>query len=39
MRQGSPGPAGFVKIGTTQFLYRDQLGKTQVVDLDVYQKP
>jgi hypothetical protein len=39
MRQGSPGPSGYVKIGTTQFQYRDQLGKNQVVNLDVYQKP
>ena len=39
MKQGSAGPSGFNKIGTTQFQYKDLLGKNQVVTLDVYQKP
>lgn len=38
MKQGSPAPAGFIKIGTTQINYKDLNGKNQVVTLDVYQK-
>lgn len=38
MRQGSPAPAGFTRIGTTQFQYRDLNGKNQVLTLDAYQK-
>jgi len=38
MRQGSPAPAGFTKIGTTQFQYRDLQGRNQTITLDVYQK-
>jgi hypothetical protein len=36
--QGSAAPAGFTKIGTTDFQYRDLSGKNQKVTLDVYQK-
>jgi sugar lactone lactonase YvrE len=39
MKQGSAAPAGFNKIGTTSFQYRDLTGKNQNVTLDVYQKP
>jgi hypothetical protein len=38
MRQGSAAPAGFIKIGTSQFQYRDLNGRTQTLTLDVYQK-
>jgi sugar lactone lactonase YvrE len=38
MKQGSAAPAGFTKIGTTDFQYRDLTGKTQKVTLDVYEK-
>jgi hypothetical protein len=38
MRQGLPAPAGFNKIGTTQFQYRDLNGRNQSITLDVYQK-
>ena len=38
MKQGSPAPAGFTKLGTTQFQYKDLSSKNQVVTLDVYQK-
>jgi hypothetical protein len=38
MRQGSPGPAGFTRVGTTQQQYRDLSGRNQNVTLDVYQK-
>ena len=38
MRQGSAAPTGFIKIGTSQFQYRDLIGKTQTLTLDVYQK-
>jgi hypothetical protein len=38
MKQGSAAPAGFTKIGTTDFQYRDLSGKNQKVTLDVYQK-
>jgi sugar lactone lactonase YvrE len=38
MRQGSPAPQGFAKIGTTQTQYRDLSGRNQNVTLDVYQK-
>jgi sugar lactone lactonase YvrE len=39
VRQGAPAPAGFNKIGTTTFQYRDLNGKNQSVTLDVYQRP
>jgi hypothetical protein len=39
VRQGAGAPEGFIKIGTTQFQYRDLNGKQQTVTLDVYQKP
>jgi hypothetical protein len=39
MKQGSAPPAGFNKIGTTDFQYKDLAGKNQKVILDVYQKP
>jgi len=38
MKQGSPGPAGFTKIGTTQVQYKDLSNKNQVVTFDVWQK-
>ena len=38
MKQGSPAPAGFTKLGTTQIQYKDLSSKNQVVTLDVYQK-
>jgi hypothetical protein len=38
MKQGSAAPAGFTKIGTTDFQYKDQSGKNQKVTLDVYEK-
>jgi sugar lactone lactonase YvrE len=38
MRQGSPAPQGFTKIGTTQSQYRDLSGRNQNVTLDIYQK-
>ena len=39
MKQGSAAPAGFTKLGTTDFQYKDLAGKGQKVVLDVYQKP
>jgi sugar lactone lactonase YvrE len=39
MKQGSAAPAGFIKLGTTDFQYKDLAGKNQKVILDVYQKP
>jgi sugar lactone lactonase YvrE len=39
MKQGSAPPAGFIKLGTTDFSYRDLASKNQKVTLDVYQKP
>jgi hypothetical protein len=38
MKQGSAAPAGFTKLGTTDFQYRDLSGKIQKVTLDVYEK-
>jgi hypothetical protein len=38
MKQGSTAPAGFTKLGTTDFQYKDLGGKNQKVILDVYQK-
>ena len=38
MKQGSAPPAGFTKLGTTDFLYKDLASKNQKVTLDVYQK-
>jgi hypothetical protein len=38
MQQGSAPPAGFTKIGTTDFQYKDLALKNQKVTLDVYQK-
>ena len=38
MKQGSAPPAGFTKIGTTDFQYKDLASKNQKVTLDVYQK-
>jgi sugar lactone lactonase YvrE len=38
MKQGSAAPAGFTKLGTTDFQYKDLLGKNQKVTLDVYEK-
>lgn len=39
LKQGSAPPAGFTKLGTTDFQYKDLTGKNQKVTLDVYQKP
>ena len=38
MQSGSAAPAGFTKIGTTSFPYRDVNGIGRQVWLDVYQK-
>ena len=38
MKQGSAPPAGFTKLGTTDFQYKDLASKNQKVTLDVYQK-
>jgi hypothetical protein len=38
MRQGSPAPAGFTKIGTSQFKYKDLTNHDKTINLNVYQK-
>jgi hypothetical protein len=38
MRQGRSAPAGFTKIGTTSFQFKDLNGRSQTITLDVYQK-
>jgi len=38
MRQGQPAPAGFTKIGTSDFKYKDLTNHARTVTLDVYQK-
>src|SRR5262249_22198924 len=38
VQPGFPAPAGFTKIGTTSFPYRDLTGRGEQVWLDVYQK-
>jgi len=38
MRQGQPAPAGFTKIGTSNFKYKDLTNHDKTVKLDVYQK-
>jgi hypothetical protein len=38
IRQGSPAPEGFTRIGTTQTQYRDLSGKNQNLTLDIYQR-
>jgi hypothetical protein len=38
MKTGFPTPAGFTKIGTTAFTYRDLQGNNHTIILNVYQK-
>ena len=35
---GTPPPAGYTKIGTSDVSYKDAQGRPQKIDVDVYQK-